>query len=182
MQKERREEKSAIGREGGRDGQMEEWDPRDVSFITPPCSLHSLSLSLQVFFSSSSSSFSQSDIFCLYLFPFIQPFIISYPDPSIVGRPLHNFHSFAINFIIICHSFLPAIFCSPSPCLSVWQSFLGFIISSGNTPPFCSPFFLPFSLSFSLTAFSLYSFLLLVTPLPTFPPISRPCCFWFLYG
>lgn len=24
---------------------MEEWDPRDVSFITPPCSLHSFSLS-----------------------------------------------------------------------------------------------------------------------------------------
>lgn len=33
------------GRMGGKDGQMEEWDPRDVSFITPPCSLHSFSLS-----------------------------------------------------------------------------------------------------------------------------------------
>lgn len=47
----RREEKREIGREGGRerggrDGQMEEWDPRDVSFITPPCSLHSFTLSL----------------------------------------------------------------------------------------------------------------------------------------
>lgn len=45
MAHKRREEKSELGRKGGRDGQMEEWDPRDVSFITPPCSLHSFSIS-----------------------------------------------------------------------------------------------------------------------------------------
>lgn len=44
--RERGEEKGEEEEDGGRDGQMEEWDPRDVSFITPPCSLHSFTLPL----------------------------------------------------------------------------------------------------------------------------------------
>lgn len=48
---------------GGRDGQMEEWDPRDVSFITPPCNLHSFTLSSLSFSHHPFDRFSSSTLF-----------------------------------------------------------------------------------------------------------------------
>lgn len=72
-----------IGREGGGDGQMEEWDPRDVSFITPPCSLHLFSLflfpcrSFSLLFLLYTTFF-----FILFFFPFIHSFILFFQSLS----------------------------------------------------------------------------------------------------
>lgn len=119
---------------------MEEWDPRDVSFITPPCSLHSFSLSLFL-----CRSFS--------LLPYTYFFYSSFP-------------SFIHSLTFIFSSLLPlaccqlpdnlSLFFPPSfaPSLSRWRSFLGFIISSGDIPPLLSPFF-PLFLSLSLSMFFL---------------------------
>lgn len=105
---------------GGRDGQMEEWDPRDVSFITPSCNLHFFTLSLSLFFLSLSSSHHPSVHF------FVPRAFIAVTLP--LSSRVHLFVSF-----------LPSL--HPSILHSVlWQPFLGFSISSGDIPPFFSPF------------------------------------------
>lgn len=147
---------------------MEEWDPRDVSFITPPCSLHSFSLS----FSFSAGLFLFFFFFILIrhlsLLSSIHP-VVYHPSIAIIlldifpsstrlpTTPKNN-----LSFFFFPPSFFFFFCCSLSPSLLLlWQSFLGFIISSGDILPSFSPFSppsLPPSFSFALTAFSFCPF------------------------
>lgn len=100
----RREEKREGGRErGGRDGQMEEWDPRDVSFITPPCSLHSFTLSF-----SPSAGLS---LFFLYRSSpsFIHPSLLSLLllfSPLVCCQLLNNLSFFSSRHLLLSASLL----------------------------------------------------------------------------
>lgn len=161
---------------------MEEWDPRDVSFITPPCSLHSFSLS----FSFSAGLFLFFFFFILIrhlsLLSSIHP-VVYHPSIAIIlldifpsstrlpTTPKNN-----LSFFFFPPSFFFFFCCSLSPSLLLlWQSFLGFIISSGDIPPSFSPFSppsLPPSFSFALTAFSFCPFSLSV-------PKKNPSFFYF---
>lgn len=119
------------------------------------------------------------------LSPFIHPSSrLSSLNRHHTSRYLPFIHSFADNSekqsVLL---FLPAIFlfffcCSLSPSLLLlWQSFLGFIISSGDIPPSFSPFSppsLPPSFSFALTAFSFCPFSLSV-------PKKNPSFFFSLF-
>lgn len=107
------------------------------------------------------------------LSPFIHPSSrLSSLNRHHTSRYLPFIHSFADNSekqsVLL---FLPAIFlfffcCSLSPSLLLlWQSFLGFIISSGDIPPSFSPFSPP-SLPPSLFLFRSHSFFFL--PIFTF--------------
>lgn len=146
---------------------MEEWDPRDVSFITPPCSLHSFSLS----FSFSAGLFLFFFFFILIrhlsLLSSIHP-VVYHPSIAIIlldifpsstrlpTTPKNN-----LSFFFFPPSFFFFFCCSLSPSLLLlWQSFLGFIISSGDIPPSFSPFSPP-SLPPSLFLFRSHSFFFL---------------------
>lgn len=137
------------GREGWTDGGVGP-QRRVIHHTTMQSALvQPLFLTLQVFF-----------LFFCFFFPtknissplLLLPFIYS------LFPILHSLLDFEINSLLplIYYqllnklSLLPAIFPSLSPWFSLWQSFLGFIISSGNIPPFFSPFSL---LLLSLSAF-----------------------------
>lgn len=150
----RKEGRKKGGRErGGRDGQMEEWDPRDVSFITPPCSLHSFSLSFS--FSAGLFFFFHIHLFSivLALHSYIHSFIRS------LSSFLPSFHLLAVNSQTICLSLLPAIFCSLPYSLAFIFRFHHLLWRHPSSP---LSIFASLSLSFTVVAFSFYPFTLSV--------------------
>ena len=110
-----------------------------------------LSLSLQVFFSSSSL---RSIFFTpLSLSPSIPSSLLLYPDPSVAVGFLHNstpsarLPSTPQQSVFL---FFPPSFAPYRPAFLFWQPFLGFIISSGNIPPFFPPFSISLFLALSV--------------------------------
>lgn len=77
---------------------MEEWDPRDVSFITPPCSLHSFCISFPAGLLFPLLPYTAFSSFTLSLHPFIY---------SLLHTPFSHsdFHIISLH-LLVCHQLL----------------------------------------------------------------------------
>lgn len=113
---------------------MEEWDPRDVSFITPPRSLHSFSLSFSLF----------AGLLPFFVFPFCSPLL-----PPVHCQLLNNLCLFSSSSLVFFFFFLAVIFQVPSSPLatSLFSSlhFFSSLSSPSLSQLFCSRSIFTFS-------------------------------------